>query len=144
MKGDIVQCGYNGKVVIKGDQEPAIEDLLKEVARARGDEETIVEWSPVRDSSANGLAEKGAQTLECLVRTHLLELDQKLGVKLSLNHPWFSWLVEHCADMHNRYQVGHDGSTLWERVKRRRFHWDAIEFGRRVVHPIPGKSGGLM
>ena len=36
---------------------------------------------------ANGLVEKGVQSLECMVRTHLLELDEKLGEKLSLSLP---------------------------------------------------------
>ena len=69
---DLQKCGFHGKVVLKGDQEPAIEDLLREVARHRGDAETVLEFSPVRDSSGNGGAEKGVQTLECLVRTHLM------------------------------------------------------------------------
>ena len=56
---DLERCGFHGKVVLKGDQEPAIEDLMREVARSRGDLETILEFSPVRDSSGNGLAEKG-------------------------------------------------------------------------------------
>ena len=33
---DLVRCGFNGKVILRGDQEPAVEDLLKEVARYRG------------------------------------------------------------------------------------------------------------
>ena len=33
---DLARCGFRGRVVIKGDQEPAIEDLIKEVARHRG------------------------------------------------------------------------------------------------------------
>ena len=33
---DLTRCGYHGKVILKGDQEPAIEDLMREVARARG------------------------------------------------------------------------------------------------------------
>ena len=98
---------------MKGDQEPAIEDLMREVAKARGEAgaETILEFSPVRDSSSNGVAEKGVQTLECLVRTHLIELDDKLQEKLPLDAPWFAWLIEFAADCHNRCQVGTDGKT---------------------------------
>ena len=33
---DISRCGFHGKVILKGDQEPAIEDLMREVARHRG------------------------------------------------------------------------------------------------------------
>ena len=66
---DFSRCGFNGKLILKGDQENAIEDLMREVARHRGDLETVLEFSPVRDSSGNGLAEKGVQILESLVRT---------------------------------------------------------------------------
>ena len=55
---DINKCGFHGKIVLKGDQEPAIECLMRDIARGRGDKETIIEYSPVRDSSGNGLAEK--------------------------------------------------------------------------------------
>ena len=103
---DLQRCGFHGKVIIKGDQEAAIEDLMREVARHRGDLETVLEFSPVRDSSSNGAAEKGVQTIEGLVRTHLLELDERLQCKLPLDMAWFAWLVEFCADMHNRNQGG--------------------------------------
>ena len=33
---DLSRCGFNGKVILKGDQENAIEDLIREVARHRG------------------------------------------------------------------------------------------------------------
>merc|ERR1711994_297988 len=75
-------CGFNGKVILKGDQEAAIEDLMREVAKHRGDLETVLEFSPVRDSSGNGAAEKGVQTIEGLVHTHLLELDERLQCEL--------------------------------------------------------------
>ena len=29
---DLVRCGYHGKIVLKGDQEAAIEDLMKEMS----------------------------------------------------------------------------------------------------------------
>ena len=127
------------------DQEPAIEDLLREIARHRGDLETVLEFNPVRDSQGNGVAEKGVQTLEGIARTHLLELDEKLGRKLPLDLPWFNWMIEFCADMHNRFQVGPDGRTPWERLKRRKSQGWITEFGRQVLQRVPGKVvGGIM
>ena len=58
---DLERCGLHGKIHLKGDQEAAIQDLLKEIARARGNKETVIECSPVRDSSGNGAAEKGCK-----------------------------------------------------------------------------------
>ena len=100
--------------------------MFTEVAKARGDKETITERNPVRDSSANGAAEKAAQTLECSARAHLLDVDGKIGQRLPLGSPPFEWLVESCAFMHNRFQVSSDGRTPWERDKKRRFRGTAI------------------
>ena len=90
---------YTDKIILKGDQEAAIESVLQEIAKKRQGAETLVEFSPVRDSSSNGLAEKGIQTFEALLRTHLIDIDEKLGERMPLDQPWFHWLVEHCADM---------------------------------------------
>ena len=79
------------------------------------------------------------------MRTHLLELDEKLGCKLPLDGAWFTWLVEFCAEAHNRNQVGKDGRTPWERLKGRRCHGYITEFGRQVMHRVPGPlAGGVM
>ena len=56
---DISRCGFNDKIILKGDQEPAVEDSLREIARARKGQETIVEFSPTRDSQSNVPAEPG-------------------------------------------------------------------------------------
>ena len=91
-----------------------------------------MELSPVRDHN-------------CLLRTHLLELDEKLGVKLSLDQPWFYWLVEFVADIHNRHQVGQDGKTPYVRLRGRDSHAYIQKFGRQVMRGIPGNlTGGLM
>ena len=102
---DLARWGFHGKVIMKCDQEAAIEDLLREVARYRGNAETLIEMSPVRDSASNGIAEKGVQTIEGLLRSHILELDEKLGRKLPLDGAWFQWLVQHCSDIQNRHQL---------------------------------------
>ena len=41
-----------------------------------------------------------------------------MGKKLEVEHPLFSWLVEHCADLITKYQVGkEDGLTPHQRLK---------------------------
>ena len=41
-----------------------------------------------------------------------------------------TWLVEHCADLLNKYSVGKDGRTAYERIKSKRYGGEMIEFGR--------------
>ena len=42
---DIERCGYHGKVILRSDQEVAITDYLREVARKRYDLEIVIECS---------------------------------------------------------------------------------------------------
>ena len=52
------------------------------------------------------------------------------------------WLVEHAADMLNKYVVGKDGRTPYERIHGKRCKGEMFEFGRKVSHMFPGKHGG--
>ena len=113
---DLQRLGAHGRVVLKSDQEPAIIDVLKEVAKLRGNGRTVLEHSPVYDSKSNGLAECAVQTFEKTLRTHKLALEDKLKCKLPVKHPRCAWLVEYCSDVYNRYQVGKDGKTAIQRL----------------------------
>jgi len=142
---DLVKLGIGGQVVLKADQEPALKSVLEEVIKLRGSDRTIPEFSPTGESQANGLAERGVQTVEGLVRSHKLELEEKIGAKVSVQEPVVAWLVEHCADLHNKFHVYPDGKTSFERIKGKRHQGEILEFGQRVHHRVPGKvQGGLM
>ena len=67
---DLVRFGIRDKVILKSDQEPAIVDVLNEIARMRGEGRTIIEHSPVADSQASGFVERAIQTVEKILRTH--------------------------------------------------------------------------
>ena len=47
-------------------------------------------------------------------------------------HPVTTWLVNHCADVINKFKVGSDGKTSYERVKGKPYRRDMVEFGERV------------
>ena len=142
---DLLKLGIRGKVILRADQEPALAALVEGVAKERGEESTVVEWSPKGESQANGRAERGVQTLEGLARTHKLELEEKLMEKVPVDSPVFAWLIEHVADIHNKFHVYPDGTTAYERIKGRRYQGEMLEFGQIVMHRIPGKpQGGLM
>ena len=61
---DLRRLGAHGRVVLKSDQEPAMVDVLKEVAKMRGDGRTILESSPIYDSKSNGFIERAVQSIE--------------------------------------------------------------------------------
>eukprot|EP00974_Lingulodinium_polyedra_P000363 35926-Lingulodinium_polyedra.AAC.1 len=58
----------NSDVIFKGDQEPALQDLLREVGRVRAPARTIPEESPVGSSQSNGHVERAVQSIEGQLR----------------------------------------------------------------------------
>ena len=107
--------------------------------------ETILEYSKVYDSQSNGVVERAIQTVEGLTRTLKLSLERKLGKLIPSKHPIMTWMVEHVADLLNKFVVGKDGRTAYERVRGKKYHGEMVEFGRRVFHMSPGKhQGGSM
>ena len=58
---DISKCGFDGRVALRSDQEPALQDLMGEVARLRGDLPTVLLASLVGDSQSNGFVERAVR-----------------------------------------------------------------------------------
>ena len=129
---------------MKSDQEPALVDLVKAIKEKRTGE-TFVEHSKVYDSQSNGTVEKAIQTVEGLTRTMKLSLEKKINKFIPSRHPLMTWLVEHVADILNKYVVGKDGRTAHERIRGKKYHGEMVEFGRRIYHMSLGKhQGGSM
>ena len=141
---DIEKMGHFGKITLKSDQEPALKDLVLEVQKVRAghDRETLLEESKVYDSQSNGTAERAVQSIECIVRTHKLALERKINKKIPSKHPIMSWLVEHGADVLNKYHVNKSGRTAYEMIRGKPYNGEMFEFGRRVFHRYPGKTQG--
>ena len=142
---DLQGIGYNDKVILKCDQEAALVDLAKAIARIRKEVETVIEHSKAKDSQTNGVAERAVQSVEGLVRTMKFALEKRLGVQICSSHPLMAWIVEHAAETLNRFHVGQDGRTPFERVKGKAYKGEVVEFGRVIYHRHPGKvEGGSM
>ena len=141
---DVERMGHHGKVTLRSDQEPALVDLLRHVARARGDVETVIEHSP-RDSKANGMIERGVRTVEEVIRVQQLEVERQIGTKMNVHSAAYAWLVECAVDCWNKIQVGSDGRTAYERLKHKRYRGEYVSFGAPVMFRIVGKvKGGEM
>ena len=141
---DLRRMGFHSKVLLKTDQEPALVDLMKEVAEERN-ADTVLEESPVGDSKGNGFIERGVQQVEEILRVHKLRLEARIGERISVTHPVFAWLVEHVADVINKCLVSSDGKTAFERVKGKKHHGEMVEFATPILHRVAGKvHGGVM
>ena len=55
---ELERLGHFGQISLKSNQEPAIVDVLREIANLRGSRGTLLEHSPVADSQSNGFIER--------------------------------------------------------------------------------------
>ena len=83
---------HSGRVLIRSDGEPALVDLINEIANLRKGI-TFVEHTPPGDSKANGFIERGIQTVEEMVRVYKLDLEKRIGEQLDVYPNMFAWLV---------------------------------------------------
>ena len=142
---DLKKFGIRGDVVFKSDQEPALVDLLNQICSLRAGSRACTTHSGVGDSKGNGLAERAVQSVEEMIRVHKLALETRIGAKLPCVHPMMAWLVEHSADVLNRYNMGKDGRTPYQRLKGRKFVGNMLEFCSPVMFRVSGKvAGGIM
>ena len=123
---DILKLGLHGDLTLRSENEPAIVDMLKQVAKLRGVGRTFLEQSPVGDSNANGVAERAVQSVEKMVRVHKLAFENRIGARLPVKHPLFACLVEHVSDILNRFLVGRDGKTAVQRMKGKTERWKEL------------------
>ena len=49
----------DGQIIIKNDQEPSIQNFIKDIAESRESGRSILEESPVKSSGSNGVVERG-------------------------------------------------------------------------------------
>ena len=55
------------------------------------------------------------------------------------------WIVEHCADLVNKLQVGQDGRTAFERLKWKRYRGEMLQICSLVMLRVSGKvHGGVL
>ena len=129
--------------ILKGDQEPAISSLINRVREACPN--IVEERSKLHDSASNGVVERAIQQVEKLLRVHLLSLENKLCGKIPVDHPVVSWLIQHVSDLINKFLVGHDGRTAYERLRGKPYRGEIVEFGSKVLCKPPDKlRGGSM
>ena len=117
-----VGCEF-GDVVVKSDEEPSMQTVVQDVGRLRaagGGGKYVMEHSPVKASASNGCIERGIQSIEGQVRVLLDALEARWGVSIPVDHAIMCYLIEYSAFLLNRFEVGHDGKTNYERRKNKK------------------------
>ena len=141
---DLKTMGHHGRVILRGDQEPALNSLFERVAEIRGSV-TVPENAPKGDSKGNGFAERAVQQLEEMVRVLKLALENAVGQRVAVSHPCMAWLVKHAVDIVNRYLVMADGTTAYQRLKLRKCTAEMHPFATPILHRVSGAvQGGVV
>jgi hypothetical protein len=139
--------GDHVDITVKSDQEPAMNSLIREVGRHRaagGGGRMVVEASPKGDSKGNGIVERAIKSVEAQVRVMRSALEDRIKGKLEADHPVFPWMAEYGALLINRFEVGKDGMTAYERNKKKKAKTLGLEFGEALLwkrKPIWGTAG---
>ena len=55
-----------------------------------------------------------------------------MGAQIPSNHNILAWLVEFAGTVVNRYEVGRDGKTPFERLRGKQSRLIGLEFGEKV------------
>ena len=120
--------------------------VVNEVARLRaaaGGGKFIVEASPVGSSTSNGVVERAIQSVQGQVRVLKLALERRWGVLIPARHCVIPWLVEYAAYLLNRFEVGQDGKTAYERLKGKQARTLGVEFGEAILWRSKPPGGAL-
>ena len=93
MVEEIDEWGYRGEdVVLRSDQEGAIEVVKRKVAELRVGR-TMMDESPVGESSANGRAEDAGKRVRDQARVLKDQVEHKTGEALEVDGDVMQWLV---------------------------------------------------
>ena len=103
-------------------------------------DETLSENSLVGDSRSNGMVERALQSVADQIRVLRAALEAKRKAKVPVIHPVICWLIEHSADVLNKYQKGDDGRTAYHRLRRKGWNDEMVAFGENVHYRINCKA----
>ena len=104
-------------------------------------ERIVLEESPVNESQANGAIENAIKQVQGQIRTMKDCLESRIATKITGEEAIFPWFVSHAAATINRYHVGQDGKTAYQRWKGKEFRREVAEFGETVLYLKLGTKG---
>ena len=121
---------------IRSDQEEAIMALKKALAIYRRAETVMLE-SPVRDSKANGAAERAVGSWASQLRTIRHHVERRLKTSIPKDSAMMTWLVSWAADILSRYKVHSTGRTSHEWITGHRCDQPVAGFERKYNPSVP-------
>ena len=140
-RGFIKDIGYTGDLIIQTDPENSIQDVATTVAAGRGSVRTEVRETPVGSKESNGTIERFHRSLEAQIRTLKVMVEDKHGMYIGSKSILTPWLIRHAFWLLNRSNVGSDGKTPYERLKRCKYESAIVRFAE-IVHAKGYKQEG--
>ena len=136
----IEDCGdSNGRIIIKNDQEPSMQFVIKDLVEAREEGRSILEESPVKSSGSNGIVERSIQGIEGHIRVIFLALRERLSGNLESRDRIVMFIPEYAAYLLNCLEVWQNGKTAYERTKGKKPTVLGVQFGSKNLHKIHQK-----
>jgi hypothetical protein len=145
---DILWLGHV-KLVVKADNEPALQALVAESLRglrieaANGETplEMVSKEQPMEyESQSMGGIEVGIKVVRGQFRSLRLCLESRFGKRIPIDHPVMAWLLQHTTLLLNARVRGQDGLTPWARARGRPFNQRLVGFGEIILYKLPPKG----
>ena len=137
------EIGLKGRELILKEQEQAMKAVIDDVMKLRTGTRTIPEQSPVKSSGSNGIVERAIQSVEMQMRVMKSVLESRWGMEVPDAHAIMVWMAEYVAFLLNRFEVGHDGKTAYERLKGKKAKVNGLEFAEGVLFKKKASQGQL-
>ncbi len=82
------------------------------------DDETLTEEIPVNSSQSIGVVERVHFFVGGAARALRAEVEAKYGKNFPLSHAVYAWILRHAGWLTNRFPIGKDGLTAFQRYKQ--------------------------
>ena len=124
------------RIVIRSDNEPAVKALVQAVALHRKDE-TVIEEIPVKSSQSIGCNEHDHFLVGGMARALRIDMEKRFGDNFPVLHAVYSWILRYSGWLLNRYCVGRDGYTAFQRYKGRIYNGEVCDLFECVLFKVP-------
>ena len=94
---------------------------------------TIFEHPEEGEEQSNHLAEGSVNIVTVLIRTLKSSTESNFRTEIGPSHPLIPCIIEHAAQLKNRYMVGADGGTPTGRLRGRGVQRPVHELGEKVL-----------
>ena len=139
-----MQVGGGDKVVVQGDPEPAVKQVINSIGacRVKLGLTTETRFAPRGSHASNGLAEKAADTVRRNALTFKAHVEDRIKAKIGGHCPIFAWLLRHAAFLHNRFFTTAKGAPPYEIVYGRQFKGKLIVLEEQCIFHKHSKYKG--